>query len=230
MTYSHFFDRVRTGAAPPRGSETVWGVTMTPVNVPAIMAPVASDSDGICASQIPSGAGAMTMNGALVTTVDGLPVAILDYARAVSVESDNIADTTQVITITGYDHYNQLMVENITLGAATINGKKAFKKVTGVSISAATIGNVIVGTTIIFGVPYRVNGRYALQVFFDTAFTTDGTFVAAVTSTATATTGDVRGTYTPATSPDGSKKLVFYALIEDPDTAAGFYGVDQYAG
>lgn len=229
-TYSHFFDRVRTGSVPPRGSETVWGVTMTPINITQ-ETPINADADGICLNQAAAGAGALTLNGALVTTVNGAAVAILDYARAVSVTGNDSGDTTQVVTVTGYDIYSQLMVETFALnGAATISGKKAFKKVTGVSISAATTGDVTVGTLNIFGLPFRVNSRDALLVFFDTAFVTTGTFTAAVTTTATATTGDVRGTFAPSGSPDGSKHLTFWLWCQDPDTIEGFYGVAQYAG
>ncbi len=230
VTYSHFFDRVRTGSVPPRGSESVWGVTMDPFRF-IRTTPINADSDGICASQIPAGAGALTLNGALVTTVDGAAVAILDYARAIVAASDDAGDTTQIVTVTGYDIYNQLMVETFALnGASSISGKKAFKKVTSVSISAATTGHVTVGTQNVFGLPFRVNSRDAMLVFFDTAFVTNGTFVAAVTTTATATTGDVRGTFTPSGSPDGSKHLSYWLWCEDPDTIEGFYGVAQYAG
>jgi len=231
MSESHFFDRLSTGAAPPRGSRTTWGLPMGAYAPPYRTTPINLDADGICAAQTPAGAGALTLNGALVTTVDGAAVAILDYARALSIVSSDASDTTQTITVTGYDLYNKLMVETIALnGTSTVNGKKAFKRVTGAVASAATAGTVILGTTIIMGLPYRVNARDAVQMFFDTAFVTSGTFVAADTTTASATTGDVRGTFVPAGTPDGSKKITYLIWAEDPDTADGLYGVAQYAG
>ena len=53
-----------------------------------------------------------------------------------------------------------------------------------------------------------------------------GTLVAGVTSKATATTGDVRGTYSPATGPDGSTAFALMMALPDP----GNDGVPQYAG
>jgi hypothetical protein len=63
-----------------------------------------------------------------------------------------------------------------------------------------------------------------------------GTFVAAdATSPATASTGDVRGTYVPSGSSNGSKRLVVWmhltAIQCGPNaTRAGAAGVDQYGG
>lgn len=53
-----------------------------------------------------------------------------------------------------------------------------------------------------------------------------GTLVAGVQTTPTALTGDVRGTYAPATNPDGT--AAFQLLLALPDPA--YRGVDQYAG
>jgi hypothetical protein len=46
-----------------------------------------------------------------------------------------------------------------------------------------------------------------------------GTFVAADTATATTTTGDVRGTYVPATASDGTVRTVMGILL--PGIAVG---------
>jgi hypothetical protein len=54
----------------------------------------------------------------------------------------------------------------------------------------------------------------------------NGTFVAGDQTTPTATTGDVRGTYAPATTPDGS--TYFSLLVNAPDPT--YKGVAQYTG
>ena len=59
-----------------------------------------------------------------------------------------------------------------------------------------------------------------------------GTFVAADTATATTTTGDVRGTYTPATASDGIVRTVMTialpAIAVGPNaTRVGALGVTQ---
>lgn len=53
-----------------------------------------------------------------------------------------------------------------------------------------------------------------------------GTFVAGVTSAPTATTGDTRGTYQPASTPDGTIAVALLAAISGPDDR----GVEQYTG
>lgn len=53
-----------------------------------------------------------------------------------------------------------------------------------------------------------------------------GTFVAGVQTAATGTTGDVRGTFDPATAPDGSTEYSFLVSLPDPN----YRGVNQYAG
>lgn len=54
-----------------------------------------------------------------------------------------------------------------------------------------------------------------------------GTFVAGDNSNApSGTTGDVRGTYTPRTVPDGATRYALLLQLADPD----FLGQDQYAG
>lgn len=54
----------------------------------------------------------------------------------------------------------------------------------------------------------------------------EGTFVAGVTSAATATTGDTRGTYSPSITPDGTNGYVLIAVMPDPANQ----GVPQYVG
>lgn len=60
----------------------------------------------------------------------------------------------------------------------------------------------------------------------EATYALDGTFVAGVQTAATATTGDVRGTYDPSTACDGSASFALIALLPDPN----YRGVDQYDG
>lgn len=59
---------------------------------------------------------------------------------------------------------------------------------------------------------------------------TGGTFTAAVTSTASATTGDVRGTFATPSASDGTKRLtVFWTPVPaNIKTTAGVFGVAQF--
>jgi len=147
-------------------------------------------------------------------------------SSAVSVVSSNAGYTTKTATIYGTDTYGVATVETITFnGTTTVNGKKAFKTVTRVAASAALTGNASVGSTDIFGLPYYVADRGAALTAWASAFVTTGTFTAGVTtSPATATTGDVRGTYLVPSASDGSKILYIHTLLENPDTNTAVYG------
>jgi len=71
------------------------------------------------------------------------------------------------------------------------------------------------------GCPVRVpNIGYVASVKSNNTLAQDtGTFVAADTATATTTTGDVRGTYTPATASNGIVRTVVGILL--PAIAVG---------
>ena len=94
---------------------------------------------------------------------------------------------------------------------------------------------VTIGTTDIFGLPVRcIDAGYVVKVGWNNALAQDaGTFVAAdMTNPATATTGDVRGTYKPSTASDGVKRLVMTialpAIAVGPNaTRQGALGVNQ---
>lgn len=70
----------------------------------------------------------------------------------------------------------------------------------------------------------QLNG--VIEVDVSAAGRLDGTFVAGVTSAATATTGDTRGTYAPSITPDGAVAFALLVKLEDPTDA----GVPQYEG
>lgn len=67
---------------------------------------------------------------------------------------------------------------------------------------------------------------FILEIDVTPAGQLDGTFVAGVSSAATATTGDVRGTYDPAQACDGSDAYNLLIASEEPK----YLGVAQYAG
>jgi hypothetical protein len=138
-------------------------------------------------------------------------VATFDVARTVSVDTSDVGNTTQTVTITGTDYWGQAQTEAIACdGTTQVNGVKAFKTVTAVYVSAAITGTIFVGNNDAFGLPYRVtDAGYLLRTGWAGAVADNaGTFVAADTATATATTGDVRGLYAPTTAADGARRLV----------------------
>jgi hypothetical protein len=200
--------------------------------------PQAAVTSNIAATQTPTGAGNLTLTAGTsvrrIVRADGTSVLQLDCPRAVSV-SLVVGGTARAYTISGYDYYGQPMSEVITsVAAATTNGKKAFYQITSVSGAGASVTAVTVGTTQLIGLPVRVtDGSYICHVGWNSAFTLDtGTLDVAATVPATTTTGDVRGTFTPSSAPDGIKRLVIGimlpAIAVGPNsTRTGALGVTQ---
>lgn len=195
------------------------------VVVVSLGAPDVADVDGICAAQAVAGAGALTLDGALVSGGE----AVLDVPRGVEIDTSDAGNTTQVITITGEDEYGNAMQESLTAnGLTAVPGKKAFKKVTGVSSDAAITGTMTVGTTDVLGLPVHLPATgLVLAELEDGAAASAGTVVAGdqTEGGATATTGDVRGTYDPNSAADGDK--YFHVVLCIPD--ANYQGVDQFS-
>lgn len=159
-----------------------------------------------------------------VVRQDGVTVVQLDVPRAVAVTIGAGTITNRNVTISGYDIYGQAMSEVIATGttqSTTVNGKKAFYQIASATVSGAVGATIALGTTDILGIPVRMtNVAYVASVRWDSTLATDaGTFVAAVTTTATTTTGDVRGTYVPSSATDGAKRLVMGILL--PAIAVG---------
>lgn len=195
--------------------------------------------------------------GALVTgllVIDGYPtpiafgqtgaVAIYDprtaIARTVRITSVG-NDSAATATIRGFDLYGQPMSETQTLTNASVTaGKKAFKFITSVTPAGTLSGsNVSVGTGDLYGFPLLCTQFPLLDIFFGTPpqgiVTSPTGFTAAdTTSPATATTGDVRGTYATQSASDGTKKLhIFitiapYNLFPQPGTVTALTG--NYTG
>ena len=185
----------------PVGRNYVWDVI-----------PQTLQAANVAASQAPAGAGNLTLTAGTsaksVVRADGTTVIQLDCPRALQI---NTSTTARAITVSGYDYYGQAMTETITVSVAgtPVNGKKAFYQVASATISGSATA-VTIGTTDIIGLPIRVvDAGYILHVGFGNSLARNaGTFVAADTTTATATTGDVRGTYVPATATNGYSRLI----------------------
>jgi len=201
----------------PLGRIFVWDTVPTVLN-----------AANICASQTPAAAGALTLlttstlGGRYVTRPDGTNVIQLDVPRGVSVTLA-AAGTARTYTVAGFDVYGQAMSENITtVASSTVSGKKAFFQIASVTgLVGGSSTAVTVGTTDVLGCPIRVTDfGYILHIGYNnTIADAAGTFVNADQATATTTTGDVRGTYTPASATDGIKRLVMSLAV--PGIAAG---------
>ena len=142
-------------------------------------------------------------------------------------------------TVAGYDYYGQPMSEAITcstIASTAVNGKKAFWQIASITPAQGIGGAAIVGTTNVLGLPVRMTdaGYLARIGWAGTLAENAATVVVAdLTSPATTTTGDVRGTLATASSnPDGLKRLVVGILVSGiacgpSGTRVGALGVTQ---
>lgn len=115
-----------------------------------------ADADGVAKSQTPAGAGALTLDGDLVTA----GVAQLGTARRVLVTT--VSDESgKTLTITGTDWFGTVISEVITGPNATTGYTDSdFLTVTEVTVSAAFTGAVEVGTNGIASSPPLVLDIY----------------------------------------------------------------------
>ena len=178
---------------------------------------------------------AVTATSATLTTTAG--VAVVTTAGTPTGLTYTLGVAPVTVTVSGFDYYGQAMSEAITSSAAVstaVNSLKAFYLVTSVAVSGATGTALTVGTTNVLGIPVRVfNVSYVASVKSNNVLAQDaGTFVAADTATATTTTGDVRGTYTPANASNGiirtTMGILLPAIAVGPNaTRVGALGVTQ---
>jgi len=190
-------------------------------------APIAADVDGISAAQAIAGAANALINGALASG----GAVTLDVPRGVQVDSSDAGDTTQTVTITGTDVYGQAMKETIALNGTTdVLGLKAFKTITQVAVSAVMAGNLTVGTTTKLGLPYRpVRGGFIRgRLGEDTSDA--GTYVAPIRTTSTATSADVRGTYAPAGTLNGTNVFTVAIAVANGPNDSDAFGIAQFNG
>lgn len=152
----------------------------------------------------------------------------------------NSAVVAMTITLAGYDYLNRPMSETLTVPATgtsqVVAGAKAFAYVGTMTIAVAadaTTNTLSIGTGDALGLPYRLEkighltqaSLAGAQELINVA--SNATVVAAVTDTATATTGDVRGTITFNGTYDGTKEALIEMHVADPNSAEGVAGVAQ---
>lgn len=198
--------------------------------------PLASaDDDGICQSQTPSGAGAMTINGALASG----GVATLDVPRRVLL-TFAADETGHSFVVTGTSaNYSGTISETIAgTTAGTAQSVLDYSRVTSVVISAAATGAIKVGTNGVAScppLPLDVHGlpqvslqvnvtgtvNFTVQQSLDPVFTTAIAGVLWVNhpdSNLVAATADAQGNYayipaqTRVTINSGTGSLVYTVI------------------
>lgn len=161
-------------------------------------------------------------------------------ARAVSITSTTGQLSAKTFTVRGFDAWGFPMTEVITTSgtaATTTNGKKAFRFILSVTPNFTDATNTYsVDTTDIIGFPvrsdtYQIGFESDITLMSNNATVASATgYVAAIKTVATATTGDVRGTFALQTASNGT---LFLMATQSPTIAAlssiaGLFGVTQY--
>lgn len=149
-----------------------------------------ADDDGIAESQTPGAAGALTLDGTLVT--DGVAILGTDRVQRRVLITAAADDSGRTFTITGTDGYGRTISEDVTgPNATTASSTLNFQTVTSVVVDAATAGAIEVGTSgvgesvtrpmnlyqtpfnVSIGVTVSDTVDYTIQHTFDDAFQTD---------------------------------------------------------
>ena len=153
-------------------------------------------------------------------------------ARCVSITTASSSTGSATFTVNGYDVYG------------TVNGLKAFKYIASVTQSASNAVQNSVGTSVIFGLPFRSDTLADVEIAYSAAslsltlpITANAGYVPAVALPATGssigagqTTGDVRGTYALQSAPTaGTSRLVIRQspLLYNIPSSQALFGVTQ---
>lgn len=174
-----------------------------------------------------------------VSAAGTLEAASMDYSEADAPWGRNVyvdlsGAGTGNVDFYGWDYLGQYMIERVALnGATAVQGLKAFKwmqKIVYPTVGAVTLETGF-GTKL--GMPYK-----AVKVLSEeqdgAPKGTLGTLADPVlTSPATITTGDPRGTYIPNTTLNGSRVVtamfIFDNTVNSSDVG-GLHGVPHYSG
>lgn len=181
--------------------------------------PVALDTAGLEALTATTVAPRTVLAAGLIA---GGKTALLTYPRNVTFTNDGSGtpgDAPASALVTGTDINDAVLTETILVPqtATTVEGVKAFKTIVSVAYAAGdgTGAMVSIGFGKKLGLRYplklRAGASKVIQEIEAGTVVTTGTFVLPATS-------DPNGTYSPSTSPDGSKD---YAVYYEAATSAG---------
>lgn len=197
------------------------------------------------------GPGTPTPNASVNEMVGGMfrifnPVGAI--SRNVAIASASATAAGGAFKVSGYDIHNQAMSETITVAANTTNavyGKKAFKFIASVVPQFTDTATYSVGIGDTFGYPIRADRQESVDFSWAGTFkTTQAGFLGSTNTSATLTSGDVRGTLqvstlgngtgVGSTSSNGIARLyiiqtlpLWNTIAGTPTNTAPFFGVSQ---
>lgn len=235
---THFSDPLRQGRSVFINGGGVSGATADTLGVPTSplamydILPLTAQLNNLATNQTVSNA-SWTLSagtGITATTIAGETVYDLGCERCISYSGTATGTTAVLINARGYDTYGVPLTITTTgpSGTAITTTTKPLRYLAAVSTTSNTTSGVTVGTSDTIGFLQRVDAfGYVVINYASAVITSSAGFTAAVTTTASATTGGVRGTYALPSASDGVKRLTTLIYAKDPDTKAGAFGVDQ---
>lgn len=142
-------------------------------------------------------------------------------------------DHLATVAVIALDYYGNLFHETVTLTNASVaTSKKAAKAIVSFTPAGTLSGsNLSVGTSDTYGFDLAAYEFAFADIFWNNAFITATTGYTApvTTSPATATTGDVRGTYAVQSASNGTRKLQMFVTPQAwNNTATTLFGVTQF--
>jgi hypothetical protein len=227
----HATNNIVAAAVPVAGTPLVLAGASTGITV--LAAPLAFTPGNV----FPTGALMIDGNPAFVqlgTTTGG--VSMYDPRTMISralIFTSAGTDTSATAAIVAMDSYGALVHETITLGSSgsPVTTTKCFKAIISITPAGTLSGsNLSVGTADVFEFPLAVTEFPYVQIYWNNGLISASTgFTAAVATTPSATTGDVRGTYATQSASDGTKKLqVFVAPQVWNNTTTTLWGAPQF--
>lgn len=184
---------------------------------------VAADPNGILSAQAIVTAADVSASGFAATYSDSV---MGRFGRNVNV--DGSAASTAVIVVYGFDYLGQPMRESITMnGTTSVEGKKAFARVTRITTGTDADSNLDVGWGDVLGLPYKLVDVYT-EIVDGLEPADAGTFVKGINTAQTGTSADPRGTWTPHANniADGTRVHSLFGLFDNEN----LYGIAQYNG
>ena len=201
--------------------------------------PLVLNTAGLAVSANPASGASFVLSAAgtdaVASTVNNQVRYTLGTARNVTITAAGA--NTATYTISGFDIYGQAMSQTLAApSTSTVATTKAFKSIVSVTNANATAGasGLTVGYGDVIGIPVRMLTKdYTVGCVFNAIAVALTAVTGADTATATATTGDVRGTVALPSVADGVKRLVITvalpAIASGPTaTRIGAFGVVQF--
>lgn len=224
-------------------NDALRGIPMTPLALISLGAPIVGDTNALIVAatttELPdTETVTYTFPAASASPQDGANLTgVLDFPRNITcLTTHGSSIVAMTVLVTGTDEYGIVMSELITIAATgtseTDVGAKAFKTVTSIAITSASdaeANTLNMGMGDVLGLPYRVDSGGLLAVIEDNdpSPVSSGFVPAVTTDPATTTTGDVRGTYDPAQTLNGTLVTRVLVLVSSRDTKVGAFGIDQ---